>query len=528
MAIQFGLLLEDDTLAQWQLSCLEQLLAMEDIRLVRLISVGSATGQMAGGRRETSDARIALPPSVSELPLVDLRTHLVQPERNSLDFVLSFCASPTPAVSESLLASTRWGVWRFQFGDWVRFRGEPAGYWEVYEGCPVSAASLVRVTSDAHSIVVLKEGFVRTAVLSAAANRRQLQRIVTRWPAEVCRELRAGLTDSLTATPRRSAAPVRRAPNVAQRLALRCRLLRRMANEGYQALFRHTQWNVGIVDQPISSFLRADQRKAVHWLPPPARHQFRADPFGVVRGGRLTVLLEDFSYITNLGTITAFDPASGTELPVTIGPQPPVHLSYPYLLEVEGRLLCVPESHAAREVALYEIQRFPDRWRRIARFPLDKVIVDATLFRHDDHWWIAGSEPGIKGASSELHLWYAPALEGPWGEHPGNPVKIDIRSARPAGTPFYHEGALYRPAQDCSESYGGRISLNRVIALNPTVYREETVGTIEPQSIGPYTKGIHTLSQVGEQTLIDGKRIVFVPEEFRRNARHFLGRAMGG
>jgi len=168
-----------------------------------------------------------------------------------------------------------------------------------------------------------------------------------------------------------------------------------------------------------------------------------------------------------------------------------------------------------------------DKWRRVATFPLDRVIVDATLFQHDDHWWIAGSEPGIRGASSELHLWYAPALEGPWRAHPGNPVKVDIRSARPAGTPFHHEGALYRPAQDCSESYGGRISLNRVRVLNPTVYREETIGTVEPESDGPYTRGIHTLSQVGDQTLIDGKRIVFVLEEFRRNARHFLSRALG-
>jgi hypothetical protein len=95
-------------------------------------------------------------------------------------------------------------------------------------------------------------------------------------------------------------------------------------------------------------------------------------------------------------------------------------------------------------------------------------------------------------------------------------VKVDVRSARPAGTPFVVDGTLYRPAQDCSRTYGGRVTINRVLILTPLAFREEPFAFVDPDPEGPYPDGLHTLSQVGNVTLIDGKRTLFVPVEFRR------------
>jgi hypothetical protein len=184
--------------------------------------------------------------------------------------------------------------------------------------------------------------------------------------------------------------------------------------------------------------------------------------------------------------------------------------------------LCVPETHEAREIALYEAERFPDRWKRLTTLVSDTVTVDASVFRHGDTWWLAGSEAAPKGANCELHLWHAADITGPWQPHPGNPVKIDVRSARPGGTPFVQDGVLYRPAQDCSKTYGGRIIINRVVTLTPTAFREDLAVAVDPDTAGPYPDGLHTLSAVGNVTLIDGKRIRFVPAQFRRTLRSWL------
>jgi hypothetical protein len=170
----------------------------------------------------------------------------------------------------------------------------------------------------------------------------------------------------------------------------------------------------------------------------------------------------------------------------------------------------------AREVALYRCERFPDLWRCVATLIADVELVDVTVFRYEDRWWLAGSDRGPAGASSELHLWYAETITGPWRPHLSNPVKIDARSARPGGTMFWSDGALYRPAQDCSTYYGRRVVINRVVTLTPVEYEERCVKTVEPPIQGPYRAGLHTLSAVGDLTLIDSKRWVFAKEELPR------------
>jgi hypothetical protein len=103
-------------------------------------------------------------------------------------------------------------------------------------------------------------------------------------------------------------------------------------------------------------------------------------------------------------------------------------------------------------------------------------------------------------------------------------VKYDVCSARSGGTPFAYGGQLYRPGQDCSETYGGAVRLNRITCLTPEEFAEETVAVVRPDPKGRYPAGLHTLSAFGDCTLIDGKRWVWCPPWTPRGiARHPLG-----
>jgi hypothetical protein len=186
----------------------------------------------------------------------------------------------------------------------------------------------------------------------------------------------------LTSAPLVSTAAARQLPTLAQQFNYRFKILARAARTGFESLFRHDQWNVGRIDRPISSFLSPDAAAGVRWLEAPRRSEYFADPFGAWREQRLTILCEHFSYRSNLGTITAIQsaPKEGAPFAVQIGPQPAVHLSYPYLIESEGRLLCIPECSEAAEVGVYELERFPDRWTKVANLLEGSKIVDATLF----------------------------------------------------------------------------------------------------------------------------------------------------
>jgi hypothetical protein len=381
-------------------------------------------------------------------------------------------------------------------------------------------------------VIPLRRGTLRTIQFSYQRNRDQLLRRFTHWPAQVCREILHGDGACLESRPLRGSGAINTIPCNAGVTRFVCRMLWYIVTRGMRSWLEQDHWNIGIVEQPISDFVDpACERRPIKWLPAPGKGRFVADPFGLIHDGRLTIFCEYLDYREGVGTIAAIQPSGSAtptheltrgvpvpRVPVTIGPVPPVHLSYPAVFEHAGQILCIPETQGAREVALYALERFPDKWKKIATLIDNAAIVDATLFRHGDLWWLAGASDfgGPAQMGADLHLWYASEITGPWISHPDNPVKTDVCSARPAGTPFVSGGVLYRPAQDSSITYGSRVVINRIQILTPTAFREEAVAFVEPDANGPYPDGLHTLCGVAGMTLVDGKRLELAPAEFRR------------
>ena len=278
----------------------------------------------------------------------------------------------------------------------------------------------------------------------------------------------------------------------------------------YRAWFRHDVWNIGLVRQPIAAFLDPNANYEIEWLSEPPDGAFLADPFGLVVDQTLQVFCERFDYPIAKGTICTFSWPTSQEASFESVIEQPFHLSYPYLISHNDKLYGVLEQAQSRRVDLYQAKQNMSDWHRVATIIDDFPAVDSTIFKHQGHWWLICASSDEGAFSSKLYVWYAADLFGPWTAHSGNPVKTDIRSTRPAGTPFVHQGELYRPAQDCSADYGAQMVINRIIRLTPTEFKEEIVIFIAPNQHGPYPDGIHTLSAVGENiTLVDGKRIEF-------------------
>ena len=275
----------------------------------------------------------------------------------------------------------------------------------------------------------------------------------------------------------------------------------------YRHWLQQRQWNIGIVRAPISRFLEPNFRPHVQWFPTLSRDEYFADPFGVVQEGHVRVYCERLNRHAGKGGIGV------TEWPeVTIAPRwtpvvdMPQHTSNPFIFTSEGRTYCVPETSRSREGVLFEVPPPPSMWKRVAVLLRDFPGVDNTIIRHDGRWWLFCT--GEAAPDRDLLIWYADDLLGPWQAHARNPVKSDVSSSRPGGTPFVWDGSLYRPAQDCSLTYGGRVVINEVQRLTPDEFRERVIAKVEPNRSGPFPLGVHTLSSVGQTTLIDGFRYV--------------------
>ncbi|MFZ1686818.1 MAG: hypothetical protein WAU70_05330 [Flavobacteriales bacterium] len=403
-----------------------------------------------------------------------------------------------------ILELPRHGVWSFHHGDELKYRGGPPGFWEIMHGEPVTAAILQRLTDKLDAGIVLRKGWFTTVDHSLQETVDTLLRTSAQWPALLCREILAGNMAAAQGVPSATEAPVFKYPRnftflqfLWMQAANKLRFHRKSQNH-------HEQWNIGILNQPITSLLEDKPNLNARWLPEPGKGQFRADPFGYERDGELNVLYEKYDYRTGLGEIARLRPKADNVLKRSrIMLAKVAHLSYPYTVQRSDGVYCVPESAAEGRVELYKVHTNNDSLEHVCTL-LEEPLVDPTLFENDGLWWLFGTKPPLTNV--ELHIYWSRDFLGPYTAHALNPVKHDVRSARPAGTPFRRGDELWRPAQDSTYTYGGRVAFNRVTVLTPQAFAEVTEKWLEPFRGTAFNKGIHTLAAVGNITLVDGKR----------------------
>ncbi|AZO30741.1 MULTISPECIES: hypothetical protein [unclassified Mesorhizobium] len=289
-------------------------------------------------------------------------------------------------------------------------------------------------------------------------------------------------------------------------------------------------WQVGIVPEPIGNALAAqglDKSRAV-WLPPQGSFRFIADPFGLFHGDRFTVLVEAYDYRVKRGEIHYYSyDRDWTLLSRGVALKEPFHLSYPFLIRQGADIFMLPEAYQSGRLTLYKAIDFPKAWQPVAVL-LDEPAVDATIFHHQQRWWIFYALHGPDGRDTrELHVAFADSLAGPWRKHSQNPVRTGRASSRPAGSPFEQDGQLHFPTQDCTTSYGGAINLLRVERLTPEEFSAGIVKRLSPEGwLAGFDTGLHTLSDGGGVTLIDVRRIERTPIRHLIKLQYWLRRRL--
>jgi hypothetical protein len=398
---------------------------------------------------------------------------------------------------------------------------------EVARGRRVTRACLWLDRPDAGS-GILMQGRWRTTPERLPRFVQSILEEIAAWPAAVLPQMairppwERGFEDLRADDPRAGERPSR--PGVeagAGRLlwAVLASVVRKIAVD----LFRHEHWTVGIAAVPIQHFLDASRPIRIDWRNDTGRSGYLADPFGVVVPGGCKLLVERLDYRSGRGEIASLTFHDQRRWgPVESSFRPPLHLSYPIIVEDRESLYVLPECCESNRVVLYALLADLTDWREAAVLIEDFPAVDGTLFRWNGKWWLFATSKAA-GPDSHLYAWYSEQLTGPWAPHARNPIKIDIAGARPGGTPFMHEGKLYRPAQDCSQTYGGSIVIQEIIRLDANEFEERFVRRLSPEAGSVWSKGLHTLSGIGDAyTIVDAKREIFSPACAWLNVRNVV------
>lgn len=266
-------------------------------------------------------------------------------------------------------------------------------------------------------------------------------------------------------------------------------------------------WSLGSTETPIETLVAGEKLAPIHWYAPEAGDDYLADPFPWF--GTDMMLAEEMPRAGGIGRIVSVA-RTGDRLspPVVNVLDDGFHHSYPCTLLDGGVLYCVPESVERGATRIYRLDERGTLTEVCVVAPHAR-LADPTLFRWFGRYWLACTDLDV-GPHDNLCLLHAPSVTGPWTPHALWPVKIDIRGARPAGSPLRHQGRLFRPGQDCAETYGAGVALHEVTRLTETEFAETLITTLRPDPAGPFPHGLHTLNHDGERFWVDGKR--FVPD----------------
>lgn len=332
------------------------------------------------------------------------------------------------------------------------------------------------------------------------------------WPAAALRAMVAsGEPPDLGPSERLDTAPT---PGPLKMLLVH--LKRRFTNSERPPSPPQGAFNVGILHQPIHVLLQEDGSRNVRWLPTPSKGKSRMEPFGYLgKDGEMNALLRKCDEDGSRACIARVRPK-----PDNILKRSRIMLAdgdgYPFTMEVDGEVRVLISNMRDRSVRLDRVSALNDGFEP-GPLLVREALHAPTLFQHEGLWWLLGTSGPLPDAL--LRAWHAEHHEGPFTEHANGPIKFDVRSARPAGTPFLHDGQLYRPALDASRPGRPAVVINRVLKLSKEVFHEEVAQRIEGFNASAYGAGVRTISAMGDITLVDGLRSAVVSGQQANGSR---------
>lgn len=289
-----------------------------------------------------------------------------------------------------------------------------------------------------------------------------------------------------------------------------------------KTFFYEYQWNVGYIDDSVENIIEKKQAEInVKWLFTPKRSEFYADPFGIKTGDKYYIYYEYLNPKTKKGEIHSCEIASPLKTHKILGSNNS-HFSYPFLFKKGGDLFMMPENLDSNALKIYKPSEFPHNWVNYKSVISDIRAIDTTLFYFEETWWLALTKKE-RGPDLNLFLYYSEDFIK-WLPHKKNPVKTDITSARPGGSPFWYKNRFIRPTQNSSKTYGGSINFFEIKTLTPFDFEEVKFHELTPDLLsGKYQKGVHTFCLMSDRVVIDGKRLVFRPEKLLSTVKKVIG-----
>ncbi len=390
----------------------------------------------------------------------------------------------TPA--EALDGIAAHGLWSYRWATPAGWEGAPPGLVEHILRIPYAHLSLERYEGGRWNVVR------EAGCLHHPERLRAMMHAALDWPLQL---LKQGRVEAEQRTGTEIGAPGPLAC-IARLLPMLPRLRRRRT--------KPVEWNIGVLPQPIEHLLQERPNLNIRWLPPPELGAQRMEPFGLLDSdGDLNVLYSK-GQPGRPWSISRMRPKQDNVLKRSRALlELAKDLHYPFTLQHGPDTFFIVSNKEQDRTLLHRLNASLDG-SDAAAVLWPSALHAPSLVEFGGRWWLFGC--GADLPDEGLLVFHSDTLEGPYTAHAGNPVRVAIKGARPAGTPFVHGGSLWRPGLDRSDPMAPHVVIHRVLELSPSSFREVAERRVGPFRNGQYPDGTRTVAAIDGVTLVDGLR----------------------
>jgi hypothetical protein len=377
----------------------------------------------------------------------------------------------------------------YHHGDPARFRGRPAGFYELLQG-EATVGQIVQILSNQ-----LDSGKIVAAAETKAVGHSYRATLIEAYRHSPL-ILRTAIANAVTG---HSWEPPQwgrayRLPGSFTVLKFLFQRARKLVAHLLYGLFREKRWSVATatmcepptLDQLTGSLADAAQWKSVET---PGGYRFLADPFVHPDGA---LLVEAMHSASARGQILHVSEANVRRLSGRGG-----HFSYPAPIESAGKRYVVPEMSDWSPAVAYPCSDDGFGEPVELRIPGRPRLLDPTPFVHGDSVFLFGNL--ASEGSSVLRLWVADTIDGEFAEHPASPIRISPYGARMAGIPAIIDGRLVRVGQDLRRGYGDGLVFFDISQIDRDRYWEQPIREFRFTQV----KGPHTLNLARAKVAFD-------------------------
>ncbi len=405
-----------------------------------------------------------------------------------------------------ILTTAKYGIWSLHHADYRVNRGGPPGFWEVVNREPTTGITLQVLTEELDAGKIIDSAILKTDYTSFHKNQAAIY-----WSGvELFKKnlnllakgelLRQDDAKDLLFYGKR----LYKDPSNIESIKIGLQFLSKTFVRKLTDAFYFQQW---VIAFSFNKNIETAFYKYKLLVPP--KNTIWADPFIANETGDTFLFAEEKIGKQN-GTIICIKfnkEEKHFEIPVTVLKED-FHLSYPFVFKHNEKWYMIPETATIRKVILYEAKTFPYKWKKVKTMIEDQQLYDATLYLHNNVWYMFASakpSPGIS-ANELLHIYYTDnPVEGTWKLHRKNPIVHTVLGSRPAGAIFSRNGKLIRPSQIGAPNYGYGIQFHEIIKLTTEEYEERPIASIKPE----WDKNIsamHTFNVNGKLSVVDFQR----------------------